>query len=221
MAIYVIKRAYDPGVPRKAIAKEASLSDVPSGVPAVAVPGQVGMFTFTFDSNVSDTWYVFVSTPAPSSWHVYDEKIVLADEAEVVVPDPPPTSTTRLDLDSVFGHDNVTKWADLDNNGDLEVIGSRVAWSLDLATSNVRGTLESSTYKWSDIEQNPTIKHLIAIEAGILLYSPRAVSDEDAKENPMREHQRRYDKIIKAIHSGTHRLPNTSAQCATFPVVVE
>lgn len=131
------------------------------------------------------------------------------------------SSVTRTALELVFGAENVAKWADLDNNNVAEDIDARCGWALNLAESIVSGLLSGSTYKWDDIQSLPVVSHLITLQAGMLLYAPRAVSDEENKTNPIRGHKEQFDMLIKRVYSGNFAFVGAVKQCSSVPVVVQ
>lgn len=126
----------------------------------------------------------------------------------------------RTDLDAVFGSTNITMWSDLNNTGNSGEISARVTWSINLSTSIVRGFLEGSTYKWADIAEHEVVKHLIVLKAGMLLYGPRSVSDEEGKVNPMRSHEKTFDMLVKRVYAGNFSMVGNEKQCSGLPIVV-
>lgn len=159
------------------------------------------------------------TTDVPTARGILDLiSLTVDDVPSVVVPTGP---LVRADLDAVFGSDNITIWADLNNNQNAGEIAARVLWSFNLATAEVQGYLIGSTYKWSDVEEHIVVKHLIVLRAGILLYGPRAVSDEEDKANPMRGHEKRYNELLKRVFTGNFALTDKTKQCGTIPIVVE
>lgn len=130
-------------------------------------------------------------------------------------------SIVASDLYAVFGEANVTSWSDLDNDNNTSKISARQSWAITLATSDLQSQLESSNYTWSEIRTHAVIKHLVALKAGLLLYGPRGISDEEGKENPMRGHQKMFDNIIKKIHGGLYKLVNATVVDSGVPFSVD
>ena len=126
---------------------------------------------------------------------------------------------TRNHLNDVFGSDNVTQWADLNNNGSSADITSRITWAAGLAASMVESRITTLSYNWSEVSSHLEVIHAQVLKAGLLLYSNRAVSDEEQKSNPMRAHERAYESFFKDLSAG--RIALTAVRtCRPYPAVV-
>lgn len=129
-------------------------------------------------------------------------------------------AVVRADLDAVFGFDNIELWADLNNNGNSGEIGARVAWAVALASSHVEARVSVLSYAWSEIETHALIEHAIVLKAGMLLYSPRAVSSEKDAPNPMRQHKKDYEELFSDLQQGRLAL-DAARSSRPFPAVID
>lgn len=126
----------------------------------------------------------------------------------------------RADLDAVFGFDNIELWADLNNNEVSEEIDARVAWAITLASAHVQAKILLLTYQWSDVETHPLVEHAVVLKAGLLLYSPRSISNEKDAPNPMREYAKMYDQFWKDLQTNMIALADERAS-RPFPAVID
>lgn len=88
------------------------------------------------------------------------------------------TLPEREDLDNIFGRQNISKWADVSNDEDDDVIEDRVTWAVDNAKNYILGKL-ARKYLVADWLVLPAIIFdLVARRAGIELYrTPRGITD--------------------------------------------
>lgn len=132
--------------------------------------------------------------------------------------------TVLADLENVFGRDNISSWADLDNDANPTTIANRIAWAIELATAEVEALTTGTSYDWAEISSNVLINNAIATKAGLLLYANRAHSDEGADgstpKNPMRTFEKRMDLFFKQLTTGALKL-QSSREGRSFPAVVE
>lgn len=129
-------------------------------------------------------------------------------------------AVTRADMNNVFGTYNITRWADVSNNSDEVEIEARVDYALALALEEVKAKLRLLTYVVDDALELPLVKHAICQRAGDLLYSPRAVSDEDPEKDLMSFHRKQYETFFKNIAAGRLDL-GIPRRCRPFPKVEE
>lgn len=126
---------------------------------------------------------------------------------------------TRSDLNNVFGSDNVSAWADLNNNGTNAEILARIEWAAGLALADVRSRIATLSYKWDEVSADAQVVHAQVLKAGLLLYGNRAVSDEENRPNPMRVHAREYENFFKDLSVGKVAL-TAERTCRPYPAVV-
>lgn len=129
----------------------------------------------------------------------------------------------RSDIDSQYGVSNVSKWADLENEEDEDHINERVAWALAAAQEDVNDRLRLGAYTIPFDEPPPSIiTRLTAIQAGILLYESRGVTDYDADGNAqdqLQKHRKTFDTEIRDILVGRRKL-STNQVSASYPQVI-
>lgn len=115
----------------------------------------------------------------------------------------------REDIENIFGADNVTKWADLDNKRNTTNIESRIEWVLDLATTKLDNALRGCPYEIPFSEPyDLEVVEITARMAGLLLYENRISADKNEIALIAR-HQRIIDKWIWDIRRGVKRLDIT------------
>lgn len=155
---------------------------------------------------------------APTAKGVLELSLFLVDEIDsAVVPAGP---VNRDWLNQVFGKSNIDKWADLDNTEDDDIINDRIAWAIYVSESEIQGYLVGGPFEWDDIKEHPTIKQMIGLAAGLLLYTPRAASLEQDQANPMRGYEKKLKEFIQRVHAGNFRFQGIT-QSASAPFVGE
>jgi len=87
----------------------------------------------------------------------------------------------RTDIEQIYGADNVSKWADLDNDENPTTITTRINRSLTFATNEINDTLRGGRYVLpiTDLSAAVTLVDLCATMAGVWLYESRGVEDFD------------------------------------------
>jgi phage gp36-like protein len=89
----------------------------------------------------------------------------------------------RVDLEAVFGKENIVIWADLDDTRIAFQITNRINTAIAYATSEVEDSLRGSLYviplveKTGGSNSEQTIRTLCATIAGIWLYESRGTED--------------------------------------------
>lgn len=126
----------------------------------------------------------------------------------------------RASLDAVFGRDNISLWADLNNNSNPTDIAARTSWAITLATAFVKAKCTPLSYTWDNISTHALIEHAIVLRAGLLLYANRAVADtgENGK-NPMSVHETAFNKFFKELSAGQVAL-DEERTCRPYPAVI-
>jgi len=84
---------------------------------------------------------------------------------------------TKSNIEAVFGVTNVTKWADLDNDGDATKIAARIAVAIAWAENEVDSRLRKSIYTIPFDTAPVDIVDVTANLAGVWLYENRGVQD--------------------------------------------
>ena len=127
--------------------------------------------------------------------------------------------STLSDLQLVYGSNNVSKWADANNNASAGEITARVAWAIAKADSYIDDKLRR---KWHELPFSPvptTIKELSAQLAGVILYrSPRGLVDGDDSNAVMQDFRDECETMLVNILAGVVKL-DYEIQIASHPAV--
>ena len=105
----------------------------------------------------------------------------------------------RPGIAAIFGTENVTKWADLDNTGDPATITTRVNAALDRVTADIEDRLRFGPYAVPFATVPSTIKYLCELGAGLWLYDSRGATDFDENGNARDAYQARRKEYFAAI----------------------
>jgi len=93
------------------------------------------------------------------------------------------TYIVRADIEAVYGRDNVSKWADLNNNNDAGEITARVDRAIAVAGDELDSRLRRSQYRVPLEGVTGTlpyvVKDMVATLAGVWLYESRGVVDAE------------------------------------------
>ena len=142
-------------------------------------------------------------------------------------PQPPATIyyAERSDIELIFGKANVAKWADVDNEENLNDIEGRINWSLESSHNEINSRLLGGPYTIPFITPYPQpIVVQCARMSGIMLYDSRGITD--FSEDGLPKHQLFYHKelcknFFNFILSRRLRLPGILDIASTIPTVVE
>lgn len=115
--------------------------------------------------------------------------------------------SVRTDVETLFGANNVTKWADLDNDGDGPTITARITAAIVKADDFIDSFMRDGPYDLpleDDATATPVmITDISARIAGTVLFSARGVIDTDAEGDPVdrmqwhREHATELLQLLK------------------------
>lgn len=115
--------------------------------------------------------------------------------------------STRSNVESIYGRTNVTKWADLDNDGDVTKITNRISRMITKADDYINGVLRAGPY---DIPfQQPYSQVIIDMSArlaGVLLYECRGITDGDSSKHQLIWHLEQVDKQLRYLIKSQMRL---------------
>ncbi len=150
--------------------------------------------------------------------------------AELVVTTYPSAASdgycVRADVESVFGHHNIQKWADIENHGNGAHIGGRIARAIEAATAEIDDRLRGGPYLVPIATVPTTIRQLAARLAGVWLYESRGIEDFDEATgraiHRLAWHREHVDRVLKEIMAGGRRLDAALAsgvKGARVPVV--
>ncbi len=132
----------------------------------------------------------------------------------------------RVDVERVYGSDNVAAWADINNNKDVDEIEAQINYAISVADSEMRGSLASS--QWIMPSAGDTLPvilvHNVAKLAGVKLYESRyAVNDlsESGGQHQLAVHKRDVGRFIQSVLLGAISIsPLTSTVNSAAPNVI-
>jgi hypothetical protein len=132
---------------------------------------------------------------------------------------------TRVDVENVFGAENVQKWADVDNCGDPTVIARRIDWSIAWATNELQDLLRDGPYVVDPLPVTAAVTWvtLTAMLAGWMLSNPRVGEDtvDPARQRKNSWALQHVQETVHQIKSGLRRINATPARrMANVPVVM-
>lgn len=106
---------------------------------------------------------------------------------------------TRADVEMIYGAENTRKWADLDNEQNLDDIEVRVQWALDQAAARIDAQLSGGAYGLPfDEPYSLLLVEANARLAGVLLHDARGYTDEDE----FKPHREAASRLIRSVRSG-------------------
>lgn len=116
---------------------------------------------------------------------------------------------TRDNLNARFGADNVTKWADLDDDGDTEKIALTISEAIADVSSYVDSRLRGGPYR-VPFDEGTVPREIVDIVTALVgerLYDPRQTTD--AEKPTVSRETRRAEQMLTSILSGTLKLDST------------
>lgn len=119
--------------------------------------------------------------------------------------------TDSTKLYQMFGQDNVTKWANLDNGdptnaGVIATIAGRITWACEIATSYVDGRLITGKYTVPFATVPKMIEYLATMLAGLCLYDGRSIVSESSRRDELSFIRKKSSQVIRQILNGQLRL---------------
>jgi phage gp36-like protein len=133
---------------------------------------------------------------------------------------------TRMDMESMFGRDNISKWADMENTEDPQLGFTRVSRSIVVATAEIDDSLRKGPYVLPFAVPPTTIVNLAAALAGVWLYESRGIEDfDDATGRPIHRLSAHKDmalRILSDLRANTRTIdaPTTSRSGVDSPFIV-
>lgn len=128
--------------------------------------------------------------------------------------------STRREVEKIYGRSNVKQWADLENDGDSEVIQERIDYFGEIAEEELNGDLGQCPYSVPFVEPYPKIIiHLCALKQGILLYDGRRVVNDET-ENQVSAQEKRYRDLVNKINADTFKIKELERLSTKPPKVV-
>ncbi len=115
--------------------------------------------------------------------------------------------SVRSDVEAQFGVDNVSKWADINNNESAGEITARITFAITEADDMIDSRLRNGPYviPWAIAPQG--IVSLSAMYAGVWLYSARGITDYDSDgkvADQLQFHRDMFDTKIRDILAGRY-----------------
>jgi hypothetical protein len=137
----------------------------------------------------------------------------------------------QSDIEDVFGASNVSKWADLDNDGDETAITARIDKAIAWAENEINSRLREGPYVLplaNDESDVPLeIVDVAANLAGVWLYENRGVQDFDPESGQsvhrLEWNRARAEKTLKEILAGVRVLDAVkhNTQNGSIPKVIK
>lgn len=130
---------------------------------------------------------------------------------------------SRSDLDIRFGSDNVTKWADKNENGDSVEILSAVNWAIDQACTEFDDTMRDGRLQVPLALPAPkTVIDIVAGLAACILYESRGVTDFDSETgravHRLMYVRKRAEERMRLLRAGKLRLDIATTATREFAV---
>jgi len=118
------------------------------------------------------------------------------------------TLCTREDIETIYGTINVSKWADMNNNGNATEIAAKIERAIVVNTDEFYSRIRMGPYlvPFADLESGeeypPVIVDTVARMCGIWLYAARGFEDTDDKGKPvsrLSSHEKKCDQVISDL----------------------
>jgi phage gp36-like protein len=131
---------------------------------------------------------------------------------------------TRANVESIFGANNVSQWANRDNDGDGGKITAAIADALARAETRIDDRLREGPYAIPFTVTPEQVTEITAMLAGVLLYEWRRIVDlageEQGTPNPTAHHKKHVEEVIRDIHGGRVRFSAVDKTFTDYPKAV-
>lgn len=148
---------------------------------------------------------------------------LIAVGGAVIPPLPEGAYCARSDVEGIFGTDNVTKWADVDEDENAATITARITTAIGVATNDVDVRLRGGPYTIPFSEVDLLVRDVTARLAGVWLYESRGIEDFNPQTGQaihlLSWHRSHAYKTLKEIKTQKLRL-GIDAATEDMPVVV-
>lgn len=137
-----------------------------------------------------------------------------------------PNYCTRANLEIIYGEVNIRTWADLDNNRDHDKIEERIEYACETATEELNSALAEGKYEVPFTTPPKLVVFLAALEAGVILFEARLVTDSSPPRDQVARQKKKYRKMLQKIKAGQIRLLDSlsgeplEVTCPTYPTVL-
>lgn len=109
---------------------------------------------------------------------------------------------SRASIEAVFGKDNISTWADADNDQDPTTISNRIAWAANKSAAIVLGRLKKKFVIPFPVMPSLVVE-MISTRAGIELFrSPRGLVEGDVSSNQINSIDKANDALIGLVLKG-------------------
>lgn len=131
--------------------------------------------------------------------------------------------TDKTGMENVFGMQNINRWADLENNEDVNFIKRRITWAAELSTEHINGRLKNGKYSVPFTAIPKIIVHASSLLGGMLLYDGRSIGPSESPKDQVARHRKEFNRLINDIQSGRMKLlhptsgDELSNTCETAP----
>lgn len=114
---------------------------------------------------------------------------------------------TLANIEKKFGQSNVQKWANVDNDDNLDKIAAKQRVAMDDAEGYINSRLRGKGYVIPFAAPYPSeIVRITALRAAVELYMSRGVVDADPGENAMQSTINEIERTLGQIISGRIKL---------------
>lgn len=130
--------------------------------------------------------------------------------------------STRADVEAQYGVDNISQWADLNNNQNAGEITARIVQAIVEADNEIDSRTRLGPYPIPWVAPPVGIVSMSALYAGIWLYTSRGVVDYDGKGNARDQltfQRQEFDRRVRDILAGRYQPESIPDTIKTFPEV--
>lgn len=133
--------------------------------------------------------------------------------------------STRTDIETKYGRDNVAKWADLDNISDQAAITAAITAAIAWSDAQINGRLRDGPYAVPLVGGDPIITEVSVQLSAYKLASSRGTSDFTDVDEPLHRlsgEKREAMKTLREINAGMIVLDKTVETAQTsIPFAIE
>lgn len=130
--------------------------------------------------------------------------------------------SSREEVEDLFGANNVSKWADKDNDESAVKIRRRIRRAIEWATADARMRLTDTGVRLSELRDAPLVlRDAVSRMAGVWLYETRGLedtTDDSDGKHVLMIHKKEAKKFYDGLRSGRYRI---DAGATRIPIVVK
>lgn len=124
---------------------------------------------------------------------------------------------TRQNLETIFGKQNILRWADLDGENNAQDISERIQYACETASSNFEDILRQRRYLFP-ITVSRTVIDLVSRMAALLLYDGREMIDGNGGTDALSLVRQKVEEKLGKIRRGEIILEGIQTKCS--PAVI-